>query len=123
MYESLDNINYQWSSQTEKSVASLGLKSVPTVRRHNNAKKFTDFIEFSRKLRLAVFFYRLKQRSTTGEVDNTDQDQRNNQHEHVEYDYDNNKPWTKKSKFKPVPGQSEALEEFLLEVENFLLSP
>ena len=72
MYEPLDNANYQWS-ETEKRVASSGLKFVPTVRRHNNAKKFTDFMEFSRKLRLAVFFfYHLKQRFTTDEADNTD---------------------------------------------------
>ena len=43
-------------------------------------------------LRLAVFYYHLKQRSTTGEADNTDQDQRNKQHENVEYDHDDNKP-------------------------------
>ena len=38
MYEPVDNTNYQWS-ETQKRVASLGLKFVPTVRRHNNAKK------------------------------------------------------------------------------------
>ena len=48
MYETTDNTNYQ-CSETEKKVES-------TVRRHNIAKKFTDFMEFSKKLRLAVFF-------------------------------------------------------------------
>ena len=64
MYAPLDNTQYEWSD-VEKKVASLGLKFVPTVKRHNSAKKYTDFLEFSRKLRLALFFYDLNQQATT----------------------------------------------------------
>ena len=33
------------------------------------------------------------------------------------------KPWTKPSEFKPDPGQNEALEEFLFELENYVFNP
>ena len=40
-----------------------------------------------------------------------------------QYDYDDNKPWTKKSEFNPTSGRSEALEEFISELENYLFNP
>ena len=55
MYEPLNNTNYQLS-EIEKKVTSLGLKFVRTVKRYNTPTKYTDFLEFCRKLRLALFF-------------------------------------------------------------------
>ena len=66
MYEPLNNTNYQLS-EIEKKVTSLGLKFVPTVKCHNTPKKYTDFLEFCRKLRLALFFYHVRKESTTEE--------------------------------------------------------
>ena len=55
MYEPLNNTNYQLSEK-EKKVTSVGLKLVPTVKRHNTPKNYTDFLEFCRKLRLALLY-------------------------------------------------------------------
>ena len=50
MFHPLDNTNYNWQEQ-EKEVCSLGLKFVPTIRRHNLANKYKDFLQFGRRLR------------------------------------------------------------------------
>ena len=101
MYATLDNTQYEWSD-VEKKVASLGLKFVPTVKRHNSARKYTDFLEFCRKLKLALFFYDLNQQSTTEDQPtsgtmNTSEEMDNK----IEY----SKPWAKPSNFKPTPGK------------------
>ena len=95
MYEPLNNTNNQLSDNRKK-VTSLGLKFVPTVKCHNTPKKYTDFLEFCRKLRLALFFYHLSKKSTTEEsgkrIITTIK-------EIEESDYG---PWKKKSQFKPT---------------------
>ena len=91
MYETLDHTNYQWS-EVEKKVTSLGLKFVPTVRRSNTPRKYTDFLEFCRKLRLAIFFYHInKQTTVINEAENANEHQHSNNqvnHKGQQYDYE-----------------------------------
>ena len=96
MYESLNNTNYQLS-EIEKKVTSLGLRFVPTVKRHNTLKKYTDFLEFCRKLRLALFCYHIRKESTTKESEK----RITTTIEEVEESDDG--LWKKKSQFKPAP--------------------
>ena len=123
MYDPLDNTNYNWK-ENEKEVCSLGLKFVPTIRRHNNAKKYIDILKFARKLRLAVYFHRMKYGSPSDEHEGIErstyeEQQQNNISESTYDDYDEYQ-WTKPSKFEPTPGQNESLELFISEVENYL---
>ena len=98
MYESFNNTNYELS-EVEKKVTSLGLKFVPTIRRSNTQSKYIDFLAFSRKLRLAVFFYHLKNNvvnqgvnENTGNENNQENQHQNQDHEsHVGHDYDDEK--------------------------------
>ena len=132
MYEPFNNTNYELS-EVGKKVTSLGLKFVPTIRRSNTPSKYIDFLEFSRKLRLAVLFYHLKNNvvsqgvnENTGNENNHENQHQNQDHEsHIDHDDDDDekKPWTKASNFKPNPGQNEALEEYLFELENYLFNP
>ena len=73
MYEPLDNTNHSWSV-VEKKITSLGLKFVPTICRYDSPKKLIDFMEFRRKLRLAVFFHHLHKSSSTVEGNTTGHD-------------------------------------------------
>ena len=118
--------------EVEKKVTSLGLKFVPTIRRSNTPRKYIDFLEFSRKLRSAVFVYHLKNNvvnqgvnENTGNDNNQENQHQNQDHEfHVDHDDDDEKkPWTKPNNFKPHPGQNEAQEEYLFELENYLFNP
>ena len=68
MFHPLDNTDYNWQEQ-EKDVCSLGLKFVPTIRRHNLAKKLKDLLQFGHRLRLAVFFHRLEKEQEVAEND------------------------------------------------------
>ena len=115
MYEPLNNTNYQLS-EIEKKVTSLGLKFVPTVKRHNTLKKYTDFLGFCRKLRLAFFYHTCKE-STTEESEKII----TTTIEEIEESDDG--LWKKKSQFKPAPGKSEALVEFISELESYLFNP
>ena len=72
------------------------------------------FLQFRRRLRLAVFFHRLEKEN---EVDE-------NQVIRVESEeivYE--EPWIKPSTFNPKVGQNEALESFLFELEKYLFDP
>ena len=78
-------------------------------------KKYDDSLQFCRKLRLAAFFYDIRKESTVIlDASHPDDEQ---------YDYDGNKLLTKKSEFNPTSGRSEALEEFISELENYLFNP
>ena len=48
-------------------LCSLGLKFVPTIRRHNLAKKYKDFLQFGRRHRFAVFSHRLEKENEVDE--------------------------------------------------------
>ena len=113
MFHPLDNTSYNWQEQ-EKEVCSLGLKFVPTIRRHNLANKYKDFLQFGRRLRLAVLFHRLEKENVVNE----------NQIIRIESEeivYE--EPWTKPSTFNPTAGQNEALESVLFELEKYLFDP
>ena len=97
---------------------------VPTIRRHNNAKKYIDVLKYARKLRLAVYFHRMKYGSPSDEHEGIErstyeEQQQDNITESTYDDYDEY-PWTKPSKFEPIPGQNESLELFISEGENYL---
>ena len=126
MYDPLDNTNYEWQ-EGEKEVCSLGLKFVPMIRKHNIAKKYDDFLKFARKLRLAVFFHRLKSSTATGTRNSQTNISENHTPENQSQDntntldtYSDEFPWTKPSTFEPRIGQNESLELFIQEVESFL---
>ena len=110
---SLDNTSYNWQEQ-EKEVCSSGLKFVPTIRRHNLANKYKDFLQFGRRLRLAVFFHRLEKENVVNE---------NQIIRIVSEEIVHEEPWTKPSTFNPTAGQNEALESFLFELEKYLFDP
>ena len=40
-----------------------------------------------------------------------------------EIEESDDRPWKKKSQFKPAPGKSEALKEFISELESYLFYP
>ena len=109
MFKPLDNTQYQWNDH-EKEICSF----VPTVRRHDEAKKLEDFLHFGRRLRLAVFFHRIEKEQTVVE----DQIIRQ-QSDEIELE----KPWTPVSTFNPTPGENEVLETFLTELQNYLFDP
>ena len=89
MYEPLDNTNHSWSV-VEKKITSLGLKFVPTIRRFDSPKKLTDFMEFCRKLRLAVFFHHLRENSIIAEGNTTGHDNVTNRQDR-DYSYEDDK--------------------------------
>ena len=76
-------------------------------------------LQFCRKLRSAIFFSDFRKESTVI-LDASNPDDGNNERngENEQYNYDDNKPWTKRSKFNPTPGRNEALEKFISELEN-----
>ena len=113
MFHPLDNTDYNWQEQ-EKDGCSLGLKFVPTIRRHNLAKKFKDLLQFGRRLRLAVFFHRVEKEQELVENQIVREVS-----EEIEYE----EPWRKPSTFNPKQGQNEALGSFLLELEDYLFDP
>ena len=60
MFKPLYNTQYQWKDY-EKEICSKCLKFVPTVRRHDEAKKLeTFYVRSGRRLRLQSFFIELK---------------------------------------------------------------
>ena len=80
-------------------------------------------MDFCRKLRLAVSFYNLRKQTTVITPENDPENENNERNQHNNDYYDDSEPWTKKSNFNSVPGQNEALEEFILEPENYLFDP
>ena len=113
MFNPLDHTDYEWKDQ-EKKICPKGLKFVPTIKRHNEAKKFEDHLKFCRKLRLAVFFHRLEKQK---------EQRQDNAVRVVSEEVELEKPWTKPSDFNPRPGDNGALELFLLQVECCLFDP
>ena len=90
MYEPLDNTNHSWSV-AEKKITSLGLKFVPTIRRYDSPKKLTDFMEFCRNLRLAVFFHHLHKSGSTAEGNTTGPDGNVTNQQDQNYSYEDDK--------------------------------
>ena len=52
-----DRTDYQWS-EADIKLCNKSQKFLPTPERRNLDNKITEFLEFSRKLRLAVYFDR-----------------------------------------------------------------
>ena len=114
MFHPLDNTDYVWNKE-EKEICpnKLGLKFVPTIRRHNKAKKFDDYLQFCCRLRPAEFLYCIKK----GNAEIEDQIIRvESQEINLE------KPWANPCSSNPQSGQNEALEIFLLELERYVFN-
>ena len=65
----------------------------------------------------------MRKQTTVITPENNPENENNQRKQHNNDYYDDSEPWTKKSNFNPVPGQNEALEEFILELENYLFDP
>ena len=99
-HKPLDNTGRVWE-QSYIGLLSKGQKFIPAPKKVDTVAKFKDFEQFARKLRLKLYF--AARRSE---------------------DFDREKePWKHKSEFSPCPGESEALEKFLTELQIFLFNP
>ena len=88
--------------QSYIGLLSKGQKFIPAPERVDTVAKFEDFEQFARKLRLKLYFP-----TRSIESDNT-----------VSEDFEREKePWKHKSEFSPCPGESEALEKLLTELQ------
>jgi hypothetical protein len=96
-----DNTNYDMP-QNERDLCAKGLKFVPSTVRVDVNKKQQDFDDFSRKLRLAVFF-----RNNPPDENSTYEKQ----------------PWDPKSTWNPPTKESPELEEYLKVVHDELFNP
>ena len=102
----------QWS-EADIYLCNKSQKLVPTPERRNLDEKITEFLEFSRKVRLAVYFdKRGKGKETSYEGE-----------ECWEMDCDGEGLWKPKSCFTPVEGDNEASEEFIDELFKYLFDP
>ena len=75
----------------------------------------------------SIFYHINKHTVAINEAANANEHQHSNNqvnHKGQQYDYEEEKKlWTKPSEFKPNPGQNEALEEFLFDLESYLFNP
>ena len=91
------------------SLLSKGQKFVPSPYKIDQVSKYKDFMSFARKLRLAVYFNRLREQ--------------NGESSHSESYGDDKTPWEKQSNFDPPPSENEVLEDFLTQVFQYLFNP
>ena len=99
--------------EEEKNVCSLGLKFVPTIKKYDRVKKWLDIQAFKRKIRLKYMFSLSEQEQDGQQPADTDASDDNQTPE----------PWKPKSKTDVPPCDNQALETFLLNMENDLLLP
>ena len=86
-----------------------GQTFVPSPHKVDRVSKYKDFMAFARKLRLVLYFSRI--REETGE-------------EGMGTSLDTDKmPWEKPSTFDPPPSQNDTLEGFLTSVFEYVFSP
>ena len=113
-----DRTDYQFSD-SDISLCGKGQKFVPIPIRTDLIKKHEDFISFSRKMRLKIYF------------DNRSGDYSSESNVYVEgsreeelpVSYEGHTPWVKPSNFTPKADDNEALEDFLMQVYQDLFNP
>ena len=92
----LDRTGVDWT-QAQLNLLSKGQKFVPSPYKVDQVSKYKDFMSFAGKLRLAVYFNRLREQ--------------NRESSHSESYGDDKMPWEKPSNFDPPPSESEVLED------------
>ena len=95
-------------------------KFAPTPKRVDLVKIHEDFLEFSRKLRLKVYFHN-RDVENGGESDHISV--REQVGEDLEFEFVGPTPWKKNSEFEPHAGENETVEEFLDGVYKDLFDP
>ena len=106
-HKPLDNTGRVWK-QSYIGLPYKGQKFIPAPKRVDTVAKFEDFEQFARKLRLKLYFA-----ARSIESDNTVSEDSEREEE----------PWKHKREFSPCPGECEALEKFLTELQIFLFNP
>ena len=104
----LDRTGVNWTP-AQLSLLPKGQKFVPSPYLVDRVAKYKDFMSFSRKLRLAVYFNRLREQNVESSQS--------------ESYCDDKMPWEKPSDFDPLTGENEALEDFLTQVFQYLFDP
>ena len=112
-----DRTDYQFSD-SNIDLCGKGQKFVPKPMRIDLIKKHEDFISFSRKMRLKIYF------------DNRNRDYSSESNVYSEasgveeppISYEGHTQWARPSNFTPKAGDNEALEYFLMQVYQYLFN-
>ena len=113
-----DRTDYQFSD-SDIDLCGKGQKFVPQPMRIDLIKKHEDFISFSQKMRLKIYFDN-RNRDYGGESYVYSEASRG---EELPVSYEGHTPWAKPSNFTPKAGDNEALEDFLMQVYQDLFNP
>ena len=113
-----DRTDYQFSD-SDIDLCGKGQKFVPQPMRIDLIKKHEDFISFSRKMRLKIYFdSRNRDYSSEGNVYSEASGG-----EEPPISYEGHTPWAKPSNFTPKAGDNEVLEDFLCRFIRTYLTP